>query len=183
MLNDPEIRKALIDRLLSQSNKPKAVIEELQVCNGRAIADIVALYSEAHCYEIKGANDKVGRILSQGEFYNAAFRKITLVTTENHLEKALDISPSYWGIMIAKGGVSSIRIRHIRGAELNPYFDSKVALLTLWKSEMLHILNGAHKQKPRDFLAQLISETKKKADLSNIICESLFERHVSLQAT
>lgn len=176
-LNDIEIRQALKIKLESQSKKPRAVVEELRVHNGNAIADVVALYSEAHCYEIKGFNDKIERVITQGNYYNSSFRKITLVTTENHLEKALTIIPDCWGIMVAyiEGNV---RLRHVRGARNNTEFNKELAVLTLWKSEMLSILEESkHQRKPRDFLAQLISSTQKKAELSGNICNLLVGRH------
>lgn len=180
LLNDFEIRGALLRRINSYSTKPKAIIEELRVHNGNAIADVVALYSEAHCYEIKGFKDKIERVLVQGAYYNSAFRKITLVTTENHLNKALQLAPDYWGIMLASYSNGKLRIKHVRKANNNPDFNKELALLTLWKSEMLSILEeNKHKRKPRDFLAQLISSTKKKVELSNNICNLLVHRHSS----
>jgi len=178
-LYDPDIRRSLIKKLESQSNKPKAIIEELRVHNGNAIADIVSLHLEAHCYEIKGCADKIERIKSQGVFYNASFRKITLVTTEKHIKKAIDISPPYWGIMIAVERNGEVVIRNIRKAKNNPEFNKELASLTLWKSEMLSLLNEKKlNKKPRAFLAQLLSESKKKVQLSNDICETLIGRHV-----
>ncbi|MBX2859134.1 MAG: sce7726 family protein [Cellvibrionaceae bacterium] len=183
-LNDKEIRAALKLKLQSQSTRPKAIIDELQVCNGNAIADVVALYNEAHCYEIKGISDKVERVLVQGEYYNSSFRKITLVTTENHLEKAISICPNFWGIISSTAGKSGdVRFRHIRGAKTNPHFCKEMASLTLWKSEMLSILNEQRLQrKPREFLAQLISNNKKKVELSNRICDLLVDRKLTSAA-
>jgi hypothetical protein len=177
-LNDLEIRQALKIKLNGQKPKPKAVVEELRVHNGNAIADVVALHTEAHCYEIKGCNDKVERVLTQGAYYNTAFRKITLVTTQNHLKKALLITPLHWGIILAEYDGERVTLRYSRGAKANPLFDKELALLTLWKSEMLSILQETkHKRKPRDLLAQLISSSKKKVELSNNICEVLLNRY------
>lgn len=179
-LNDKEIRHALLQKLMNQASQPKAIIEELRVHNGNAIADIVALYNEAHCYEIKGASDKIERILVQGPYYNSAFRKITLVTTRNHIKKAFDIVPSCWGIILATYSNGNINLSYERGAKINPNFDKQLALLTLWKSEMLRLLEkNKHHRKPRDFLAQLISQTRKKHELSYNICDQLFERHTT----
>jgi len=183
VLNDSEIRRALIRKLENQSVRPKAIIEELRVHNGNAIADVVALYSEAHCYEIKGRNDNIERIKIQGNYYNSSFRKITLVTTENHLQKALNITPQYWGIMLASYTSGKLCLKYIRGARNNPNFNKELALLTLWKSEMLSILEeNKHQRKPRDFLAHLISNTKKKTELSNNICNLLLDRHLAHMA-
>ncbi|MEN3159965.1 sce7726 family protein [Alkalimonas sp. NCh-2] len=178
-LNDLEIRKALINKLETQTVKPRAIVEELRVYNGNAIADVVALYSEAHCYEIKGEDDKVERVLVQSKYYNSSFRKITLVTTVNHIEKATSICPDYWGIVVAFSENEAVKFRHIRGAKTNPDFSKELALLTLWKSEMLSILEEPkHQRKPRDVLAQLISSNKKKAELSSNICDLLITRRL-----
>lgn len=177
ILNDVIIRNALLLKLRSQQAKPKAIIEELRVHNGNAIADVVALHSEAHCYEIKGFADKVERIQIQGEYYNSSFRRITLVITTNHLEKALKLAPSFWGIMIAEIKGPDVSIKSFRRASNNRNFSKEIALQTLWKSEMLGILKeDRHKRQPREVLAQLISKTTRKAELSNFICEVLLER-------
>lgn len=102
MLSDPVIRAALLDKLNRGRPQPKALIEELRIHNGNAIADIVAVYNEAHCYEIKGENDKIERIIEQGRYYDRAFRKVTLVTTSRHIRKAVAIAPEHWGILEAK---------------------------------------------------------------------------------
>tara|TARA_B110001469_G_C9642403_1_gene323420 strand:- start:2775 stop:3356 length:582 start_codon:yes stop_codon:yes gene_type:complete len=177
ILNDATIRPALLRKLSRRQPTPKAVIEELRVHNGCAIADVVSLHSEAHCYEIKGATDKIERIETQGYYYNRSFRKITLITTENHIEKAKKLAPDYWGLILVETVNSEIRFKHIRGAKNNPKFNKEIAVQTLWKSEMLSILNEErHKRKPRDFLAQLICETTNKVELNSSIAEMLLSR-------
>src|SRR4051812_50228660 len=99
-LNDACIRGALLRKLARQKTRPRAVLEELHVHNGRAIADVVTLHLEAHCYEIKGETDRIERITTQCVYYNAAFRRITLVTTECNLRRALRLAPRFWGIMV-----------------------------------------------------------------------------------
>ena len=180
-LNDIEIRRSLILRLKNQAVKPQAIMEELRVHNGQAIADVVALYREAHCYEIKGANDKIERVSVQGKYYNAAFRKITLVTTAGNLEKAQSITPDFWGIMVAFISDDIVKIKHVRKATINPLFRKDVAVLTLWKSEMLSIIDGnGHNNKNREYLANLIANSKRKSELSSNISQLLLNRHASL---
>src|SRR5260221_7203730 len=111
-LNDSSIRAALLRKLARQRVRPRAIIEELNVHNGRAIADVVTLHAEAHCYEIKGATDRIERITMQGTYYNAAFRRITLVTTECHLRRARKLAPWFWGIMVAIDDGDEVRFRH-----------------------------------------------------------------------
>ena len=179
-LNDKIIRSNLIAKLTNQNIKPKAIIEELRIHNGNAIADVVALYKEAHCFEIKGDGDKIKRAIKQGQYYNLAFRKITIVTTPKHLSKAEKILPPFWGIIIAEKKYDDVSLRYLRRALNNPNFDKKVASLTLWKEEMLALVEQEDlslKNKNRNFLAELISQCKRKQQLSNEICNMLFRRH------
>ena len=182
-LNDTTIREALLRKLERQKSRPRAVIEELHVHNGKAIADVVTLHSEAHCYEIKGATDRIERITAQGVYYNAAFRRITLVTTACNLQRARRLAPRFWGIMVALADGEAVRFRHIRAATLNPNFEKQSAAMTLWKSEMLELVSepGAER-KPRRLLAQLIAETQRELELSVSICDLLFSRQSRVQA-
>ncbi len=181
-LNDAEIRRALIQRLTTRNIKPRAVMEELRVHNGNAIADVVTLHTEAHCYEIKGSDDKIERVVVQGRFYNRAFRRITLVTTERKLRPAMKLSPAFWGIMIALRDDNAVRFRHVRKARLNPQFDRESAAMTLWKSEMLDLLKEREfRRKPRVFLAQLIAQTRRNYEVSSSICDLLLGRHNGLK--
>ena len=182
-LDDKLIRANLISKLKKQSIKPKAVIEELRVHNGNAIADVVALYKEAHCFEIKGDGDKIERAIKQGYYYNSSFRKITIVTTRKHLDKATDILSGYWGIMVAEWKGDKILLKYVRRARNNPRFDKSLALLTLWKSEMLNLIEhkftGIQKNN-RKLLAELIAQSKKKEELSYNISSALIARHFQL---
>ncbi|HXI70482.1 MAG TPA: sce7726 family protein [Verrucomicrobiae bacterium] len=181
-LNDATIREALLRKLERQKSRPRAVLQELHVHNGKAIADIVTLHSEAHCYEIKGATDRIERIVAQGAYYNAAFRRITLVTTECNLRRALKLAPSCWGIMVAVEDGAIIRFRHVRAASRNPHFEKQSATMTLWKSEMLELVSESGTERmPRRRLAQLIAETRRELQLSMSICDQLFSRQSRVQ--
>lgn len=182
-LNDLVIREALLRKLNSQKPKPRAIVEELHVHNGRAIADVVTLHSEAHCYEIKGETDRIERITAQGAYYNAAFRRITLVTTESNLKRARKLAPRFWGILVAIEDDGAVRFRHIRAAQLNSKFEKQSAAMTLWKSEMLELVSepGAER-KPRRLLAELIAKTRRELQLSTSICNLLLGRRLRAQS-
>jgi hypothetical protein len=177
-LDDKTIRKFLIARLAALSNKPKAVIEELRVHNGNAIADVVAIHKYAHCYEIKGDTDSVRRILVQCQYYDLAFRRITLVTTDRHLNNALSLAPSHWGIMAATESKSGVAIRYIRRATRNPLYNTRIALLTLWKSELLEValpispkkLDKYSRAQLSDFIALNVGQ--------EMLCEQIGDRLV-----
>ncbi len=184
-LYDKLIRAPLISKLKSQAIKPKAIIEELRIHNGNAIADVVALYKDAHCFEIKGDGDKIERAVKQGYYYNLSFRRITLVTTSKHLNKAIELLPKFWGIINAERKDGEVILKYIRRARNNSSFDKSLALLILWKSEMLTLIehhDKSTKNNSRRLLAQLISRNKKKVELSNNISTALLHRHYQISS-
>ncbi len=164
ILNDHAIRTSLIARLSGLSKAPKAVLQEIRVHNGNAIADVVALHSEAHCYEIKGETDSVQRIMRQGSYYDVVFRRTTLVTTENQIRSALRLAPQHWGIMKAHDVGGKVKITYVRRARPSPTFDKKLALLTLWKSELVEVARSIPLEK---------AEKLNRSQLSNLIASAL----------
>jgi hypothetical protein len=180
VLNDPAIRKKLKSYLSSLPVKPRAIVDELHVHRGNAIADVVAIYKESHCFEIKGETDNVSRLLTQGKYYDLAFKKVSLVTTENHLKKALSIIPEHWGILIAYDTESNVRLANYRKAASNPFFVKEVALLTLWKQEMLDVSNNNDIELPKRINKQeLVTELANNLTLKKVnteIANSLFNR-------
>ncbi len=177
ILNDADIRPSLIQFLSSKAIKPKRIIEELHVHRGNAIADVVTIHSEAHCYEIKGDQDKIDRLFRQAQFYNKAFNKITLVTTERKLKEALKKTQDFWGIIVAYPSETGIRFRHVRKAKNSPSFNKELALATLWKKELSDInseyqLDIPEKLNKRE-IATEISEKLNKSQIKRSIAKSL----------
>lgn len=139
-LNDPDIRDILKKYLTRRPIKPQAILDELHVHRGNAIADVVAVYKEPHCYEIKGDNDCISRIDRQGYFYDLTFNKITLVTTIKHKANAVKKAPSHWGILIVSMNDGKVILKHERKAKYNPFSNKAIAIQTLWRNEMLSII-------------------------------------------
>lgn len=179
-LDDKTIRKSLITRLAGLAKAPKAILEELRVHNGNAIADVVAIHRYAHCYEIKGETDSIHRILKQRQFYDLAFKRITLVTTNRHIQNALRLAPTHWGIMVASEKYNSIAIRYVRSAQDSPSFDPRVALLTLWRSELIEVALSLSDRKleklNRTQLSSLIASNLDQKRLGESIGEKLISR-------
>lgn len=137
-LTDREIRLALVASLERRAKAPSAVLQEVHVCNGNAIVDVVAVYKALHCYEIKGETDSIHRLRRQVQFYDQAAPIASLVTTSNHLAKALEILPAHWGVIVAQPSVGdSVKFRQIRRSSRNPLYRPEIALLSLWRSELV----------------------------------------------
>jgi hypothetical protein len=181
ILDDKTIRKSLIKRLSQQSPAPKALLEELRVHNGNAIADVVTVHSAAHCYEIKGETDSIYRILRQSRYFDLVFERITLVTVARHTDNALRLAPPHWGIMVAKQRSEEISISHVRAASLSPLFDKRLALLTLWKSEMVEVAGDSTIEKPeklnRSELSDILASMLSKDSVNKSIGEKLKSRN------
>lgn len=189
-LTDKEIRAALIRHLRGRPVAPKAVLEEVRVHNGNAIADVVTVHRAAHCYEIKGETDAISRIVRQGSYYDQAFRRITLVTTENHLRQAQRIAPAHWGVMVAtsadrQAGADVERpptLRYVRKATLSPKFDKQIALLALWKCELLTMCGVETKNAQklsRANLSEMIAERTGAREISASVAQLLLTRHTN----
>lgn len=180
ILNDPAIRAKLKEYLFNLSIKPRTIIDELHVHKGNAIADVVAVYKEPHCFEIKGETDNISRLKTQGKFYDLVFKKISLVTTSNHLNNAIATIPQHWGIIIASYKNDVVKFNHYRKALPNPLFNKKMALYTLWRQEMLHVtdLNKIKLSKKMN-KQELVSEISNNLTLKEVnaaIANSLFNR-------
>ncbi|AOB37833.1 sce7726 family protein [Bordetella parapertussis] len=176
-LNDASIREALIQRLRSMSKAPRVILEELRVHNGNAIADVVAINDFAHCYEIKGDNDSILRAVKQSHYYDLVFRRTTLVTTEKHIQRALLLVPPHWGMICARLRNEDVTLSYVRPARQNLGFDKKLAVMTLWKSEMVEVatplnLKNANKLN-REQLCEAIASNFSTSDLVKTIGNSL----------
>lgn len=174
VLRDREIRGALRSHLMRRFPAPLHIIEELGVHNGNAKADLVAVYKEMHCFEIKGATDSISRLVRQASYFDFAFPKVSLVTTPNHLNWCLQNIPTYWGILVAETDNNTIHLRYKRAAKNNPRFVKQKALMMLWKNELASIATDTAKIRikssyTREDIATKLSNTLDK----NIILASI----------
>lgn len=181
MLNDKRIRKELIRFLSNKNPTPKAILEELHIDNGRAIADVVAAYNHLHCYEIKGETDSIRRVLTQANYYNTSFSKITLVTTKNHITWAMKHAPYFWGLILVEGNEDNIKLKYVRKTGSNAYFKKKDALMMLWKDELIKAADQFEikikKSNSRTELAEILSKSISKDSLLNTVQYLVSQRH------
>jgi hypothetical protein len=180
-LTDKEIRHALLANLGRRANPPHAILEEVHVCNGNAIADVVAVYKAMHCYEIKGETDSINRILRQSQYYDQAFPLISLVTTANHLRRAEIIVPKHWGIVLANSSPSaSVTFKYVRGAARNPSYLPEIALLSLWRSELIkfpNLSNASLEKMNRQKIAALIASNVPAGVINQLAGQALAARN------
>lgn len=180
VLNDVDIRPALISWLNKKNIHPISIFSELTIADGQARPDIVALYSFTHCFEIKGENDRIERVVKQASYYHTTFKKNTLITTQKHLAKALKILPEFWGIILVSSLRDQIIFKYIRKASYNTKYNVQMAAKILWKIELQSLLqkknihyNNRH---TRIHLISLIEKNYISSEFDQYVCKFLLER-------
>ena len=183
VMNDAEIRLALINWLNQKKISPQKILNELTISDGLARPDLIAIYSYSHCYEIKGDNDQIQRIVRQFTHYQSSFKKNTLVTTQKHLKKALELLPDFWGIIVAINENQTIKLKYVRKSSHNPFYRKDIASKILWKAEMQQLLENkciSYKlSSTRNDLIDLLNISYTSYELDQSICLSLLNRKVS----
>lgn len=139
---ESDISQALESYLHSPllGRKEQLFLKELRLSGGAARADLVNIEA-MHCYEIKSEKDSLKRLVNQGSRYIRVFNKITLVAAEIHLDLALKIIPSWWGVILVPKSVDEPFVE-IRQAGSNPMLVPSQLTKLLTKQECLDVLSG-----------------------------------------
>jgi hypothetical protein len=131
-----ELSRIVKKRILESSkDKDVRLVPEMQICGGTARVDFALLNGLLHGYEIKGSLDNLTRLPNQAKAYNQVFNRITIIVAPNHLEKTLDIVPSWWEIQQFVESEVGIDIVPLRSGYLNPKPNPFEIARLLWKDE------------------------------------------------
>lgn len=149
ILSDLLIRTELKNFLLNRKYKPRAIIDELRVHNGNAIADLVTIHSKMHCYEIKSDLDSLYRLADQARMYAMTFPFVTVVVSRKHLDGVIKVIPSSCGILCAEFRNGKIKFQYIRKAELNKEINMVGALKMFWRDELCQIYYQIKNMEPK----------------------------------
>jgi hypothetical protein len=185
LTNDKLIRAALKEKLDEQyKSEPDArIIDEMGVVHGAARVDVAVLNKVIHGYELKSDLDTLRRLPEQMKAYNSVFDQVTLVVGKQHIQEAINATPEWWGITIAKmaapGGTVSFCT--IREPEENPNKDSVAIANLLWRDEALDLLEKAGhaegiRSKPRQVLYERLAAFYDQPTLQTKVWECLSAR-------
>jgi hypothetical protein len=182
-MNDGDIRRALIPRLLAEhrSDCSTLIIEELGLRHGKTRADLVVVNGLLHGYEIKSDVDSLARFSRQVDGYNSTLTRATLVVGERLLPKALTMLPAWWGVIIAFQKSCTVELHPIRGAEDNPQLNPLSLAKLLWREEALTALNqvgvtSSLLRKPKAELYRYLVAVTDFPFLQALVCGSLKSR-------
>jgi len=177
-LSERDIRafiKTQVPRLL-RSRSRAFLVEEMEVCSGRARIDLAVIGDHLIGIEIKGPKDDVSRLPGQVKAYSECFDLVVLVVHEDLAQKADALIPDWWGLVVGLQREGRIRYRFERRPQPNPSLNLEKLLSLLWRGEidaLLSDLLGAT-PKPRATKKTIRAELLARIDASIL-------RHASLQ--
>ncbi len=142
-MNEYEIRRSFHRKQLYRhhQNPTTLVLDELGIHHGKYRADIAVVNGSMVGYEIKSDTDTLRRLEAQVFGYNSVFDRVNLISTERHLDEALEKVPEWWGIFLAfLGPRDGIHFNRLRPSKKNPTVDDQAVAKLLWRNEVKDIL-------------------------------------------
>ncbi|SHK62063.1 sce7726 family protein [Paramaledivibacter caminithermalis] len=180
---DADIRTSLYNRISNEfkDEQDTIIVDELSVCQGDARMDVAVVNGLLHGYEIKSEGDTLKRLPNQIEIYNKVFDTVTIVTSDSHLNKTIDIIPEWWGVIKVRKYTKSFYLEDVREPKLNDFTDAYSIVQLLWRNEALQILKDLGLQKgflskPRYVLWERLVECIELNDLKKYVRQALKTR-------
>ncbi|WP_144054140.1 sce7726 family protein [Pseudomonas syringae] len=152
------IKNIIAEKILlgRHSLNTSTLLNEFRV--GESRADCVIFNGITTCYEIKSEFDSVARLESQLRSYLQIFDKVNVVTTDNHIDKVLRISPEAVGVIrLGKND----RLTQIREAQLSSEdIDSDILIASLRQHEYIALTTELCRITPRSPNTEIYDECR-----------------------
>lgn len=132
--------KTQVPRLVRSTSRA-FLVEEMEVCSGRARIDLAVIGDHLIGIEIKGPKDDVTRLPGQAKAYSQCFDLVVLVVHEDLARKASALIPGWWGLVVGLQKEGRIRYRFERRPETNPNLNLETLLSLLWRDEIDALLS------------------------------------------
>ena len=145
LLSDTNIRASLKQHLTAEHGEADAVfLDEMLLLGGSGRADVAFVNGSLHGFEIKGQSDRLGRLQDQSTLYDLIFDESWIVTTDKHLNGAMEIVNPWWGVVLVEVDARDLlALQVLRRATANPYVDTLHVVQLLKKPEAVKILQEA----------------------------------------
>jgi hypothetical protein len=179
-IKEGEIRGQLLQKLRGVNSDPTSLLLEEFVV-GDCRVDVAFLSDRMNAYEIKSDSDNLKRLPAQVGVYGLHFDSVTLVTTNRHVDAALDIIPLWWGLWIARRDGAFVAFQRYREPIDNPAPDKVSLIRMLWGDELRGLLKERgigtrHYRMAYPSLVMLAFESLSIFDLTSIVLERLKKR-------
>jgi hypothetical protein len=143
-LRDTDLRAAALRRLLAhaQHSVDTLVLEELGLTHGASRVDIAVINGHIRGVEIKAEADSLDRLPHQVQAYGQVVDRATLIASERHLPKALELLPAWWGVIAARRAANgSVLFRRLREERVNRQTDAMSLARLMWRDEVHAVLS------------------------------------------
>ncbi len=183
-LKDEDLRAAALRRLLAGAQKcaDTLVLEELGLTHGTSRVDIAVINGHIRGVEIKAEADSLERLPRQVNAYGLVVDRATLISSERHLPAALELLPSWWGVVSARRAANgSVVFRRLRDERANRETDAISLARLMWRDEVHAVLSGMGcapqlLREPRASLYAELARRLPKAQLAALVRTTLKSR-------
>ncbi len=179
-ITEESLRRSLHRRLMAQyqSEPDTLIVDELGLCQGIARVDVAVINGQLHGYEIKSERDSLRRLGTQAVHYNRVFDRVTLVCSGRHVSNALEIIPSWWGVLQVISTTRNLAFEFVRAEQGNPQRDARAMAEFLWSEAAIALLEQRQalrglRGKPRAALWDKICELLSIDELAAAVCAHL----------
>lgn len=149
-IRENEIRVALLEYTSARAQGESVIREEFQIERGGARIDLAVIGEKLVGYEIKSELDTFARFSNQIHAYNRVFDEIYLVCGQMQAMQALELIPSWWGVLVAERlACGGVKLTPARVVSVNPYQDPFSLASLLWKDEVLAVLVSEDQDAPK----------------------------------
>lgn len=199
--NEYVYKSVIAHKLLlgKHSLKTASMLTEFRV--GASKADVVVLNGTSTVYEIKSERDNLERLESQIDSYRQVFAKVNVITSENHAEQVLKITPPNVGVLLlnkrykittirnsiedfdqinASNIFSSVQIHEAKKMLLDFGINTPEMPNTLLHSYLLNIYRSLPAIKVHDSMVRVLKETRSLYPLKDLFLELPSALHASL---
>ncbi len=182
-MNDSDVRIAVREHLTTtyREDSNTRIVEEMGIWSGSVRIDIAVINGSLCGYELKSDRDTLERLPLQSKIYSRVFDYIILVASERHIDKAVKIIPSWWGLTTAAINVFGFNLSVCRASKRNPSPDPYLIAQLLWKEEVIKTLESfglakGCRSKPVTALHKRLAEEVPFGDLTAAVRNALKER-------
>ena len=134
MLTEAVVRESLRNKLIDGLPSAETVYE-MWVPKSYERVDLALIGTTMEGFEIKTERDTLKRLPRQASAYARLFDRCYVVLADRHVQGAIDILPTWWGVMVVDGGMTP-RFECIREPEVNHDVDPHTLVRLLWKDEV-----------------------------------------------
>lgn len=132
MVTEADVRHSLRAEVLAGAPPSTEAVFEFWVPPSNERADIAVIGTTMDGFEIKTERDTLKRLPRQADAYSRVFDRCHAVLAQRHVDRALEILPSWWGIQVIDEGLSFMTLRE---PQHNHNVDPDTLVRLLWRDE------------------------------------------------